>query len=234
MLKPHRLSLLYLALVGTTSAASITIVNSDFETGGFATDRFSNSPGVVPSGWSAVGAMAGDYFGYYNPGFDYPGTWGGSSVIANMAGPNVFYFGSLTHGQGIQQTLSSTFATDTNYTLTVAVGGRFEAIAYMAALDLRLMAGSTVLASRTVRNTENAGTFIDFALDYTYSPSHAFLTGQQITIQLVENNSEFSGEMEVDNIRLESLAAIPEPASAALVAAASLVLVAGVRRRPRH
>lgn len=91
MLKPHRLSLLYLALIGTASAASITIVNGDFETGGFATDRFSNNPGVVPSGWSAVGVMTGNYFGYYNPdNFDYPGTWGGSSVIANMAGPNVF------------------------------------------------------------------------------------------------------------------------------------------------
>lgn len=233
MINLLRRALAFLTLAGTASAASITVVNGDFETGGWSTDSFSNNPGVIPTGWQAVGTPSGAYFGYYNPDNTYPGAWDGSSVIANMAGPNVFYFGSMEHGQGIQQTLSATFTDQTNYALTVAVGARFEGLAYAAALDMRLLAGSTVLASTTVRNTANNGTFINYTLNYLHTPSFSYLVGQPLTIQLLENNTEFSGEMDIDNVRLESTSAIPEPASAAALAGAALLGFAGLRRRRR-
>ena len=105
---------------------SLTIANFDFETGGLGGDGArSDGPGVIPSGWEAVpgAAPSGFNYGYYNPrsdqGYDsavagLPGTTG------SMAGENVFYFGSATNGQGIQQTLAATFELNTDYTLTVS------------------------------------------------------------------------------------------------------------------
>ncbi len=224
--------ILFLVCAETMAAASITVVNNDFETGGFVTDNFSRNPGVIPNGWTAAGGTTGAYYGYFNPSnFEYPGAWGGTSVVANMAGPNVFYFGSFVHGEGIQQTVSASYEDQTNYTLTVAVGGRFESLAYTASLDMRLLAGSTVLASRTVRNAEGLGSFVDFSLTYAHTPSFSCLVGQPLTIQFLENNTEFSGELEIDNVRLESVSVIPEPAVATLWAGAVLLGYTGTCRR---
>ena len=111
-------------------AATISIVNGDFETGGLADNSNSAFPGVIPTGWSAVpgAGPSGSFFGYYNPVNDaggyVSGVSGSPGITGTMAGPNVFYFGSSTNGQGIQQTLSATFLANTDYTLTVARGTR--------------------------------------------------------------------------------------------------------------
>ncbi len=227
------------ALAPITHATSLTIVNSDFETSGFLFDLHDHDPGFVPIGWTAVnGFITGTHFGYFNPANDtYLSTTGGSAVAANMSGPNVFYFGSAVTGQGIQQTLVDTFAANTDYSLTFALGSRVGSTAFTAELDVRLLAGSTVIATDTFRNTAFNGTFADFSLNYTATAGDSALAGQALTIQFLENESVFSGEVDIDNIRMSSTpsaSAVPEPSTyAAIFGVLALGAAAYRRRQPR-
>ena len=103
---------------GVAQAASIAITNHDFETDGVEDGTFTNSPGVVPTGWTTVGGDLGPFYGYFNPTGDdaYIGatdTEPSGGTVGTMDGANVFYFGTATTGQGIAQTLSENFAADT-------------------------------------------------------------------------------------------------------------------------
>jgi hypothetical protein len=211
--------------------ASITVSNYNFETGGFGSDEFSAFPGVIPTGWSAVnGSISGNYFGYLNPdNGGYPGTTG-NGVIGTMSGPNMFYFGSATNGQGIFQVLSTTFSTNTDYALTVASGARSGG--FMASLEMHLYAGSTLLANQIVKNT-NLGTVQDFTLNYTANSSNNYLAGQGLKIQFLERDFGVNdAEVDIDNIRVTStVSAIPEPSSYALFGLGALALLVAYRRK---
>jgi len=188
----------------------LTIVNFDFETGGLGGDGArSDGPGVIPSGWQAVpgAAPSGFNYGYYNPtsdqGYDsavagLPGTTG------SMAGENVFYFGSATNGQGIQQTLAATFELNTDYTLTVARGTRNST--GNNTLRMMLFAGSTLLTTRDVapEPTGSQGTFLDYSTTYRYNPADASLAGQALMIRFLEidNPGNPQSEVDIDNVRL--------------------------------
>jgi hypothetical protein len=218
---------------GAAEAASVAIVNHDFETGGVADGSFTNSPGVVPTGWSAVGGDLGGFFGYFNPTGDdaYIGatdTEPSGGTVGTMDGANVFYFGTATTGQGIGQTLSENFAANTTYALTVALGSRLDNTEFTANMTINLLAGSTVIATRTARNTAFDGSFADFTLDYTYSVTDSALVGQALGIQFLELDDVADGEVDIDNIRLT---AVPEPAAFSLVA--GTLALAGLRRRRR-
>jgi hypothetical protein len=224
-----KIAALFAASTLAASAYPIAIVNADFETGGFAVDAFSNNPGVIPAGWSAVGPISGAFYGYYNPDSSaYEGT-NGPGVATNMSGPNVFYFGSAVTGQGIQQTLGETFAADTAYSLVVALGSRNDSTDFTASLDVVILAGATPIASATFRNNAFDGTFADYSLDYAYNPAHFGLIGQPLTIRFLENNTVSAGELDIDNIRMT---AIPEPASAALLLGLGVLGFGLARRRP--
>ncbi|MFH1500064.1 MAG: hypothetical protein ABII82_19840 [Verrucomicrobiota bacterium] len=212
------------------AAADITVINGDFETGGFLSDGFSNNPGGIPTGWSAIGAFNGAFFGYLNPdNGHYTGTTGGSSTVAGMNGANLFYFGTATTGQGIQQTLSAVLQEGFSYDLTVALGARKGGETFTASLDMRILAGSTVIAQQVVHN-DTADSFADFTLSYVYNPADSALLGQDIIIQLLEEDGVQAGEVDIDNVRFT--AAMPEPAAAGLVAGLfALGLFAGIRRR---
>lgn len=212
-------------------AADITVVNGDFETGGLATDGFSNNPGVIPTGWSAAGPIDGAYFGYFNPDNGaYTGTTGGTATTAGMVGANAFYFGSATTGQGIQQTLTAVLQEGFSYDLTVALGARKGAQTSTASLDMRILAGSTVIAQQVVGST-TYDSFADFTLSYVYTSADSDLIGQNLTIQLLEDDVLQSGELDIDNVRFTATA-VPEPATAGLVLGSlALGLCAGSRRR---
>lgn len=237
------LALSLAALAPITHATSLTIVNSDFETGGFDFDDYSylNGEGVVPTGWTAVnGSITAPDFGYLNPDDGaYIGTKDDSSgVTGTMSGPNVFYFGTAVTGEGIQQTLAPTFAANTDYSLTVALGSRVGSSAFTGALDVRLLAGSTLIATNTFRNTAFDGTFADFSLNYTATANHSALAGQALTIQFLENDANLPAkpnyEVDIDNIRLNATAsasAIPEPSTYAAIFGALALGAAAYRRR---
>ena len=218
-----------------TKAATISIVNGDFETGGLADNSNSAFPGVIPTGWSAVpgAGPGGSFFGYYIPindaGGYVSGVSGSPGITGTMAGPNVFYFGSSVSGQGIQQTLTATFLANTDYTLTVARGTRNGD--YNNTLRMMLLAGSTVLTTRDVapEPAGSRGTFLDYSTTYTYSAANAGLVGQALTIRFLEIDNAVGrtgGEVDIDNVRL-----VPEPSSASLLMAGIGGLVALRLRR---
>ena len=214
-------------------AATISIVNGDFETGGLIDNRNSAFPGVIPTGWSAVpgAGPSGDFYGYYNPindaGGYVSGVSGSPGITGTMAGPNVFYFGSSISGQGIQQTLTATFLANTDYTLTVARGTRNGI--YNNTLRMMLLAGSTVLTSRDVapEPAGSRGTFLDYSTTYTYSVANAGLVGQALTIRFLEidNPGNPQAEVDIDNVRL-----VPEPSSASLLILGLAAVLARSRR----
>jgi hypothetical protein len=230
------LALLSLSLCARVSAqTTITVANSDFETNGLGDGGFSS--GVIPTGWSAVTTITGSFFGYFNPTASaYSGTTGNPGTTGTMSGPNVFYFGSAVTGEGIQQTLAANFTAATNYTLTVAVGTRAGNLANTAFLDLQLLAGSTVIASTSARNL-TADSFADFSLTFdALAAGSTFnsVLGQALTIRFLENDTSLPGtvfEADIDNVRLTSVTAVPEPATYALLALGAISLVALRRRK---
>ena len=148
-----------------------------------------------------------------------------------MSGPNVFYFGSATTGQGIQQPLSSTFSLSTDYTLTVARGTRNGT--YNNTLRMQLFAGSTLLTSRDVapEPAGSRGTFLDYSTTYVASvannSANAVLVGQPLIIRFLEidNPSNPQAEVDIDNIRLVSAAGVSEPSSGMLSGASVATLL---------
>lgn len=237
----EKLCLCGLLIVGAlvapqAKAATIVINNHDFETGGLADNSNSAFPGVIPTGWSAVpgAGPSGSFFGYYNPindaGGYVSGVSGSPGITGTMAGPNVFYFGSSTSGQGIQQTLSATFLANTDYTLTVARGTRNSN--FNNTLRMSLLAGSTVLTTRDVapEPSGSRGTFLDYFTTYTYSAADAGLVGQALIVrfQEIDNPGNPQFEVDIDNVRLSG---VPEPSSASLLIAGAVGLVALRQRR---
>lgn len=233
---------LILVLVGSGRAATISIANHDFETGGIPDNGNTAFPGVIPTSWVAVpgAGPSGSFFGYYNPAnhpSGYPSGVNGTGTTGTMSGPNVFYFGSSTSGQGIQQTLAATFALSTDYTLTVARGNRNSA--FNNTLRMQLLAGSTLLTSFDVapEPVGSLGTFLDYSTSYTASlvnnSTNSSLVGQSLIVRFLEidNPGNPQVEVDIDNVRLTATAGVPEPSAASLIILSTGALLALKRRR---
>ena len=227
----HTFITLLFAAFGTVQgwSASVAITNHNFEIGGLGDNQNSAFPGVIPTGWSvAPGGTTGDFFGYYNP-VDDPGGYQNVSsspgTTGTMDGPNVFYFGSFVDGQGIQQTLTETFALNYDYVLTVARGTRNSI--YNNTLRMQLLAGTTVLATRDVA-PGTPGTFEDYSVSYLFADGenntvNAGLVGEALTIRFLEVGTNF--ELDIDNVRLTM---VPEPTTSLLLALGAMF---ALRRR---
>ena len=208
--------LLAAPLVASAQTTSLNVNNFNFETGGVADGTFSNNPGVIPTGWTAItnNAPSGNFFGYFNPdNSGFAGTSGTPGTIGTMNGPNVFYFGSSTTGQGIQQTLGTNFALNTSYTLTTAIGCR-SSNTYQGSVTMEIYAGSTLLVTGTFLNS-TANTFSDYSLTYTGDGStNAGLVGSPLLIRLSEFDQNATvTEADVDNVRLTATSVVPEPST---------------------
>ena len=102
-----------------------------------------------------------------------------------------------------------------------------------------LFAGSTLLASRDVapEPSGSRGTFLDYSTSYAASAANnaanAGLVGQSLMIRFLEVDNAVSpgAEVDIDNVRLTSVAGVPEPSSGILVMSGGLILAAYRRRR---
>jgi hypothetical protein len=207
-----------LCLAGNPATAGpIFVANAGFEDPALTDDGFTNN--VIP-GWTGTDAGAAFNFGVYNPP---------ASAFPGQApeGENVAY---IERG-AIFQTLADALAAGT-YTLTVQVGDSlFDPV---SPFTVELRAGSSVLASASSPTPSN-GTFTLVTLDYTATTADPFL-GQLLEIRLIDNDPDKATEPYFDDVRLDftpaGLAAVPEPASLALVGAGAAGLL-GVRLRRR-
>jgi hypothetical protein len=197
---------LVLSCIATPAFAnSIPIQNASFET---TLPLIYTSPGAgiwntgpIP-GWTTTGGVTGSW----QPG---PGAF--NSVPDGSA---VAY----SNGGSISQTLSSSLVAFTNYTLTVAVGNRLDAVTNNLATTyiIQLFAGNTLLNSISGSNTLiPLGTFMDVSFNYL---AGATVPSGNLAIVL----SSVGPQSIFDNVRLTATStatSVSEPGSLTLLAA---------------
>jgi len=199
----------------STFANSIPIQNFSFETN---LPLVYTSPGVgtwnigpIP-GWTTTGGVGGSW---------QPGPVAFSSV---PDGSMVAY----SNGASISQTLTSSLAANSLYTLTVAVGNRLDAVVNSLATTylIQLFAGNTLLNSITGSNTLiPLGTFMDVSFNYM---SGVTLPAGNLSIVL----SSVGPQSVFDNVRLTATpTSVSEPGSLTLLAGGLGLALFVFRRR---
>jgi hypothetical protein len=166
--------------------------------------------GPIP-GWTTTGGQQGTW----QPSSAYFTSIPDGSLIA------------YSNGGTISQTLTSSLAANTDYTLTVAVGNRLDAIVnnFATIYMIQLFAGNTLLNSITGSNTTiPLGTFLD--VSFNYMSGVTFPSGNlSIVLSSIGPQSDF------DNVRLTANAvSVPEPGTLALLAAGLGLMLLAFRR----
>ena len=198
-------------------ATAIAVTNPSFEQD----TTYQNSIGTADlwtsgsiSGWSVTGDT-----GYWHPStYEYPGGGDTNTPATNVPdGVNVAY----SNGGTIAQTLATTLADSTTYTLGVWIGHRADG--YWNDYTIELLAGGTVIASAFDPIDPGPGQFGHTTLTYSAGASdpHA---GQALGIEFVTNGAQVN----YDAVTLNA-SAVPEPKGLALVAAGLIGL--GLMRR---
>jgi hypothetical protein len=203
-------SLFFVFAPDVLRANTIPITNFSFEADVLAPGAF--DLGNVP-GWT--GSPSAFFSTFHPTATQFPGgVPDGVNVAAVQLG-------------SIFQTLSATLTANTQYTLMVGVGQRadFPLGSYLITLE----AGGSVLALESSQ-TPSPGTFATSTISFLAAPGNPHL-GQALTIRLAETGN---GQVDYDFVRLDgtSTAAIPEPASATLIAAGFAALT--LLRRSRQ
>ncbi len=221
-----------------------TIVNPGFETPALADGAYTQFNTDNITGWDVVVGSDTQAF-IFDPdsgNIDGSGTDpDGDTLSAGTTVEGENYL-SLKPDDGtvVGQVISSTFAENTTYTLTVSVGDRSDAVYKGYTIKLGFNDGETTGAGTfselaTAFDAYDSGnvpesSFIDVNLSYTV-PQGAPAIGQNIEIRLqTDPDSGTSTATLFDDVRLDATA-IPEPSSFVLLGSATLLLM---RRRIRR
>jgi hypothetical protein len=203
----------------TASAALITIPNWNFETNAATRSGQTNS---VPPNWTKTGATFGtmkpstlSYYNQDNPNF-----------LANNHGELVAF---AQGGATLSQTLSDTYVADTIYNLKVLVGDSYEGVG--GTYEIQLLAGSTVYAT-SGSNPFPLTAYTSVIAEATFATgSSGGAIGQPITINII---AATGATKTFDNVTLEAISVVPEPATLALQGAGGLCLAMLAYRRRRR
>ena len=189
----------WLVLIGLMVGCSAVAFASNITIIPITNNSFEN-PTLAPGSW-ITGIAGWDLNGV-------GGVYAPTSNIAPTDGTNVMW---LNSGY-VSQTLSTTLAAYSGYTLTVDVGQRpdFQPINYR----IELLAGGTVLASDNGSLHPAAGQFLTSTLTYTSLTGD--LIGQNLEIRLLNTGTQ---QIVFDNITLTDppVGNVPEPASLVLL-----------------
>lgn len=255
----HRMSFRNLAFAAATFAASTTvcaqaipIINAGFEADVTTDGAFTV---LVPTGWqvydpSSIINQNANSVGVIRPNIANPYFPGGAPEGAQAA--LVFLAGASSGAAGLQQTLSSTLAAQTRYTLSVEIGNIASGTSLPGSADggnvfynldgfpgyrIELLAGTTLLGF----DSSSAGAIPEGewrrATLTVESTAFGQALDQALTIRLI--NLDTPGTLASPNIEVDfdavSLVAapVPEPGTVALWLA-GLGLLGALARRPRE
>jgi hypothetical protein len=199
--------------LSATAGASIIIENAGFE-----------DPVLAEDDWTWLSVP-----GWIQVGGDGPGIWNVTTSdfdpVVAPEGENVLYTENGTAGtaNGVSQVLTTNFAANTDYTLTVEIGNSWAY--YYSGYSVQLLAGGTVIGE------DNDTVWPDYMLwdtstvQYTYKVDDEGLVGQPLEIRLLnlgldkDNPPGDTVGVEFDNVILT-----PEPATLALLGLGALML----------
>lgn len=221
-------------LAPAVQAAAVFINNASFEADVLGEET--NTDNFV-TGWIShmndSGGCNPQCFGVYNPGGSSPSV--PSGIVPN--GNNVLYLVSPSGLNPVYQTLAGTVLTaNTRYTLTVTVGNTEERDDY-GAFGFRLgVVGSnnTYAALTDDLSSITNGTFVELSASSMIQPGNPDI-GKTLVVELFGPSQPGRGMpyAVMDNVRLDAtVTAVPEPATAALVAP-GLALLGWLARRRR-
>jgi acyl-CoA thioesterase-1 len=214
----------------------LNINNASFEDGAPATDTTSYAFGA--KGWvfhRVSNGSTGSECGFWNPdGSLYTGA-AGSGTPLGAQGKGVVFFsnrpGTMQDNLSwVSQTIGGFLQDHLQYSLTVAVGKRFDRI--FAGAKIELLAGDTIIGSRILDDASSilAGRFTDVSLEVNSDTLNPQLLGQFLTVRFSPVSGVETASVDFDNIRLTSVE-IPEPASAAVTILGAAFIAAKRRRQ---
>lgn len=213
-------------------AAPITVLNHSFESLNLPSDNDLANPPTPPS-WIGDGSSS---HGYWNPagpqtaskpyGYYFDATGDGTPLGAE--GKQVAY---AFDGGFLYQTLGTLAAG--NYTITTAVGNRIGATSGQWRFDFRANGIAEVLASSTgATESLTEGRFTDQVINFAVAEDNAFI-GTPMSVVLFSADSA-----EYDNVRVDFVAAVPEPTTIGLLGLAGgtfvITRLSNGRRRDRR
>ena len=230
-------TLLMLAAACISAQASpVTILNYSFETPTLANDG--NNPVANTNPWNSWGwfkttGVSWQDFGIENPSVgEYTGATG-SGTPSGADGINVCYLNQNATGGAVVNIFQDigTLLPDTTYTLTVAIGQRFDRVNGSATIGLidTTSANANPWATGTLESSTTgvssvAGSFQDFTTTFTTGST---VTGDlYVGAQYVGNGTI---QASVDNFRLD-VTTVPEPGTMALAALGGASLLFWRRR----